>query len=190
MPFPRRLLTEDEEIVREFRQHWKLILIPALWAIAVAIGFYFLVFRLIDNSTVDLVVGVAAVIILVILAVRPMVSWWFTWYVLTTERLITRSGIVAREGIDIPLENVNNVIFSQSFLERILGSGDLVVESAGATGQSHFANIRQPDEFQALLYKTREQRAKVLEMGLHEIGAPGVERRTNFANFPSCTGTG
>ena len=94
--------------------------------------------------------------------VAPFVKWWFTAYVLTTERLITRSGVIARSGIEIPLENINNVLFNQNILERILKAGDLLIESAGESGQSPFENIPRPDEFQSTLYKVREQRTKSL----------------------------
>ena len=165
MPFPRRLLTEDEEVVREFRQHWKMLLVPIMWMVVGAAAIYLTYQFAPDDTTVDLIITVVIILVLIPFGIRPLVGWWFTWYVLTTERLITRSGIVARQGVDIPLENINNVIFSQSFIERILSSGDLIVESAGATGQSHFRNIRDPDEFQAMLYKVREDRSKALEGG-------------------------
>jgi len=100
--------------------------------------------------------------------VRPIVSWATTLYVLTNERLITRHGLIAKSGVEIPLENITNVNFSQSVFERMLGAGDLLVESAGTGGQSRFSNIPHPDDFAALLYKVREQRAVELQGG----GAP------------------
>ena len=53
---------------------------------------------------------------------------------LTNERLIRRSGGLDRHGLEIPLEQVNSVTFTQPILERILRSGDLLIESAGAQG--------------------------------------------------------
>ena len=70
--------------------------------------------------------------------------------------------MIARRGIEIPLENITNVNFSQTIIERALGAGDLIVESAGETGRSEFTNIPRPDEFQALLYKVREERSRTL----------------------------
>ncbi len=102
------------------------------------------------------------IVALVPLFFTPLVKWFFTLYVLTTERLITRSGVVARSGIEIPLENINNVLFHQTILERILRSGDLLIESAGESGQSEFNDVPYPDEFQSLLYKVREERTKSL----------------------------
>jgi uncharacterized membrane protein YdbT with pleckstrin-like domain len=80
--------------------------------------------------------------------------------VLTNERLITRTGMIARSGIEIPLDNITNVVFSQNVLERILKSGDLLIESAGESGQSSFDDIPDPEGFQSLLYRVREERAE------------------------------
>ncbi len=160
MAYPRKLLTEDEEIIREFRPHWRMLAIPVLWVVAAIVAIV-LIYQWIppDDSTVDLITSLVVVAALIPLSVMPVVNWWFTAYVLTNERLITRSGVIARAGIEIPLENINNVIFNQNVLERILKSGDLLIESAGESGQSHFADIPDPEEFQSLLYRTRELRS-------------------------------
>lgn len=165
MAWPEDTLTADELVVTKFRPHWKLLFVP--------IGFFllglialFIIFRWIPGSTtVDLVLTGLVIVALLILVVKPLIDWYFTWYVLTTERLITRSGVIARRGIEIPLENINNVNFSQGVFERLLGAGDLLIESAGETGQSEFRDIPRPDEFQALLYRTREARTLSLAEG-------------------------
>lgn len=157
MAFPRNLLSDDESIVREFRPHWRLLFIPVLWVIAAIVAIV-LVYRVIppDDATVDLITSLVIVAALIPLTITPLVKWWFTSYVLTTERLIQRSGVLARQGIELPLENITNVLFEQNILERMLRSGDLLIESAGESGQSLFGDIPDPEQFQALLYKTRE----------------------------------
>jgi hypothetical protein len=76
--------------------------------------------------------------------------------VLTTERLIFRSGVVAKFGREIPLERINDVTFSQSLFERLIGAGDLLLESAGEHGQSRFSNIRDPEAVQLEIYRQME----------------------------------
>jgi membrane protein YdbS with pleckstrin-like domain len=158
MAYPERLLTDDETIVVQFRPHWRMLFIPILW-IAAGIVAVWLVYRVPpDNGTIDLITSGVVFAALIPAAIIPLIAWWFTGYILTSERLITRNGILSRSGIEIPLENVNNVMFSQTLLERVLKSGDLLVESAGESGQSRFSDIPNPEEFQSLLYKTRELR--------------------------------
>ncbi|MDQ3781390.1 MAG: PH domain-containing protein [Actinomycetota bacterium] len=164
MSFPDRHLTEGEVVVAKFRPHWRLLFMPIVWVVLAAAAIVVVYLEEVPprDSTIDLITAGVIVLALIPLAVMPFISWWFTLYILTDERLITRQGVIARSGIEIPLENISNVLFEQSVIERMLRSGDLLVESAGESGQSEFNDIPQPEEFQALLYKTREERAKHL----------------------------
>jgi len=165
MGYPHRLLTEGEHVVREFRPHWRMLFIPAAWTVlfiaAVVLTWVFPP----ENTIVDWVATGVAVVAWLPLGAYPFVQWWFTWYVLTNERLITRRGVLARKGLEIPLENINDVQFSQTILERMLHSGDLLIESAGEMGQSRFRDIPEPEQFQSLLYRVREDRSRHLGSG-------------------------
>jgi len=163
MGYPKRLLTEGEEIVREFRPHWRMLVIPLGWTLLLAAAVVLTWIFPPDQKWFDWgVTGIAAVAWLV-LGLYPLISWFFTLYVLTNERLIARSGVLARHGLEIPLEQVNDVTFTQTILERVLHSGDLLIESAGTQGQSRFSNIPEPEEFHSLLYRTREDRSMALQ---------------------------
>jgi uncharacterized membrane protein YdbT with pleckstrin-like domain len=173
MAYPEHLLTEDETVVTEFRPHWRLLVVPVLWLLAgIAIAVVVLGVLDIENGIVEAVLLGLVAVALVPLVVSPFVRWFFTIYVLTTERLITRSGVIARSGIEIPLENINNVLFNQNVLERMLRSGDLLIESAGESGQSRFNDVPRPDEFQSMLYKVREARARALAREDHVPAEP------------------
>ncbi len=163
MRYPERLLTEDEQIVRQFRPHWRVLLPAIAWAmvLAAAVG---VGFAALDRPWELIVLGVAIVAWLV-LAGRAVLDYWFTNYVLTTERIIVRSGMVARNGTEIPLENINNVLFSQSVVERLLGYGDVLLESAGSQGQSRLQDIPDPEQFQSQVYRVREARGLTLRHG-------------------------
>ena len=162
MAFPENILTEDEQIVRQFRPHWRMLAIPVLWLIGaiVAIVVVFAVLPFDDYPIVEWILVAVIVVALIPLFVNPILKWWFTAYVLTSERLITRTGMIARSGIELPLANINNVLFNQSVIERVLKSGDLLIESAGESGQSKFSDIPNPEEFQSLLYRTREEQQR------------------------------
>jgi uncharacterized membrane protein YdbT with pleckstrin-like domain len=166
MGYPERLLSEGEEIVRQFRPHWRMLFLPFAWTVlfvaAVIVTWVYMPDSPAWLEWVTWVVSGAALIAWLRLAFYPFVSWWFTWYVLTNERLISRRGILARKGLEIPLERINDVQFSQNILERVLRSGDLLIESAGEMGQSRFSDIPAPEEFQSLLYSVREERSKAL----------------------------
>lgn len=163
MRYPEHLLTDDEEIVREFRPHWK-VLLPALgWAmlLAAASGIAFAALAL-DLARWSPVVAVALWLLVV---GRSVLDYLFTNYVLTTERIIVRSGVIARTGSEIPLESVVNVLFSQTVIERLLGYGDVTLESAGVQGRSVLDDIPDPEAFQSQVYRVREARGLALRDG-------------------------
>ena len=161
MKYPDSLLSDGEEVLRDFRPHWKSLVIPAIWTLLVIVGLA-LVPRLPEEAWLRLSVIAILLLGLFVVAVIPTLRWWFTQFVLTNERLVLRKGIIARSGVEIPLEVINDVIFSQTVFERLLSFGDLIIESAGEMGQSRFSNIPRPDEFQAELYRVREDRTRAL----------------------------
>jgi len=176
MAYPRRLLTSGEEVVREFRPHWRLLVIPVFWAL-LGVAIVVVTWRSVpDNATFDWAVTVVVVIASLRLVFYPLIAWWFTSYVLTNERLIRRSGILSRAGLEMPLENINDVRFSQSIFERVLRSGDVLVESAGEKGQSRFSDIPQPEDFHSLIYKVREIRSRDLAGGDGAYATDGMSK--------------
>jgi uncharacterized membrane protein YdbT with pleckstrin-like domain len=177
MTYPKRLLTEGEEIVRDFRPHWRLLVIPFFWTLLFGAAIWLTWSLDPANDAFDWAVTALAAVLFVRFGFYPFISWWFTHYVLTNERLIRRSGVLARKGVEIPLENINDVSFSQTILERVLRSGDLLIESAGTQGQSRFGDIPEPEAFQSLIYKTREMRARDLTKG------GGVEQTDNLSQL-------
>ena len=106
-------------------------------------------------GAVNISVGVLVLVCLGAFGVR-YARWITTNFVVTTDRLIYRHGVLAKHGIEIPLERVNTVFFAQSILERILRAGDLVIESAGERGMQSFSNVRNPSAVQNEIYKQME----------------------------------
>ena len=110
------------------------------------------------EGTASLLVALASVAVWLLLSMRRLLDWLTTGYTITNERVIYRAGVLARRGIEIPLESITNVSFSQSFLERIIRSGDMLIESAGEQGQSRYTDIPDPEALQSTIYQLREAR--------------------------------
>jgi uncharacterized membrane protein YdbT with pleckstrin-like domain len=66
--------------------------------------------------------------------VWPFLVWLSTTYTVTSERLITRQGVLNRRGRDIPLGRINDVAYSQDLLDRMLRCGSLNVSAASEQG--------------------------------------------------------
>ena len=154
MPFPRRLLNDGEEVVLDLHPHWWFLSGPILFTFAAGVA-----------AVAVWAVGVNDVLLIVftvlfLLGLVWLVARWLKWnttnFVVTTDRLIYRSGVVAKRGMEIPLERVNNISFSQTVFERMLRSGDLQIESAGEGGQQRFTDIRRPFEVQNEVYRQME----------------------------------
>jgi uncharacterized membrane protein YdbT with pleckstrin-like domain len=170
MPWPQDALSDDEHVIVSFRQHWKLLIIPIGWFILAVVLLWFVIWLFpwawAEWFFVAVIVGGG-----IWLIARPVIDWVVTRYVLTNERLLTRRGLIAKSGVELPLERITNVNFSQTILERLLGGGDLLIETAGSTGQSRFSNIPRPDEFAKLLYKAREDRTLAMQGRVVETAA-------------------
>jgi uncharacterized membrane protein YdbT with pleckstrin-like domain len=87
-------------------------------------------------------------------------KWRTTYFVITSDRLIFRYGVIGKAGIEIPLERVNNVNFKQSIFERVIGAGDLLIESGGEDGQQRFTDVPHPDKVQNLIHMQMEDNQK------------------------------
>jgi uncharacterized membrane protein YdbT with pleckstrin-like domain len=85
-----------------------------------------------------------------------VIKWRTTYFVVTSHRLIYRQGVVARDGIEIPLEKVNNVNFEQGIFERLIGVGTLLIESGGKDGQQRFSDISQPESVQNIIHSAMQ----------------------------------
>jgi uncharacterized membrane protein YdbT with pleckstrin-like domain len=160
MGFPKNLLADHEKLVFDLRPHWVALVTPVLWGVVIlALETLSSTYLFNDNGKNDWwewAITIILVLAFISLTVMPAAQWHYTRFVLTTDRLITRRGIIAKHSKEIPLERINDVAFSQSMLERALGAGDLLIESAGERGQNRISNVRKPEQVQLMIYKETE----------------------------------
>ncbi len=143
MGYPTRLLNEGEEIVLDLKPHWMYV-VPTIIA---WLGATLACVWIWTASGQDWMAWVTLIVFLA-LGVNSAVrysKWVTTSFTVTNDRVIFRQGMVAKSGVEIPLERIMNVNFKQSIWERILGAGDLLIESGGKDGQSRFSDIRKPE---------------------------------------------
>lgn len=157
---PERLLGEDEHVVLAMRPHWKELVGPASVLLVVSPLASFSAAKVPEGDVqrwLRLVIVAVAVAILLRWSLWPFLRWLTTSYAVTDRRLITRVGVIARHGRDMPLSRVNDVSFDHSgVLERILGCGTLVVESAGERGQLVLRDVPHVEEVQRDVYRLAE----------------------------------
>ncbi|HEX2267340.1 MAG TPA: PH domain-containing protein [Actinomycetota bacterium] len=157
--FPVSLLSADEDLVLDLRPHWITLAKPAAQTlgilIAVLVAWLWLPFRL--GSWPYFVVTLLALLALAIWPARDFVRWVTSHFVVTTDRVIVRSGWIAKRSMEIPMEKVTDVRFHQTVIERLVGAGDLQIESSGRSGAQLFENIRNAERVQRIIAAMRER---------------------------------
>ncbi|HXA59800.1 MAG TPA: PH domain-containing protein [Streptosporangiaceae bacterium] len=162
MGLPENSLTADEKIVLDFHPHWTTLLksiLELILVVAVAGAAIFFLPHFGLQTQVRLGIAGVALLVALFFCLVPFLRWFTTRYVLTTHRFTLREGVLNRSGRDIPLARVNDVSFSHNLIQRMLGSGTLVVESGGERGQIVLKNIPQVERVQAELYRLIEDLA-------------------------------
>jgi uncharacterized membrane protein YdbT with pleckstrin-like domain len=168
--FPDDSLTKDEHVVLHLHPHPIVMFVPGFWTVvcvilaAAGVPLHF-------APALLIAVGAVALVLFLWLAFWPFVNWRSTHYVFTNERVLLREGVLSRIQHDIPLTRISDVSSSQKFLQRFIGSGQLIVESAGREGQSVLANIPKVVTVQKVVYELVEadhERRTVDEHDLRE----------------------
>jgi uncharacterized membrane protein YdbT with pleckstrin-like domain len=160
--YPDKVLGDDEEVVRHLHPHWLTVFWPivlflllvgaaSFGAAAVPAGDQQGRWRLV-------VVAVALVLVLFLVAV-PLLRWRTTHYVITTHRLLYRTGILSRTGRDIGLSRITDVSYRQTVWDRVINSGTVTIETAGEGGATVLTAIPDSDGVQQLVNQLVEEDA-------------------------------
>jgi uncharacterized membrane protein YdbT with pleckstrin-like domain len=155
MAFPTRLLIEGEELVMDLRPHWIALIMPAIATIA-TLAVMLVLYQTFEEPILDNVVGIAGTLFLLAYPVRKLVAWLTSHFVVTSDRIIHRRGFIAKYSMEVPLEAINDVRFEQGIVDRVIGAGTLVVQSASEAGRQVFDHIRKPEEVQKTIYHQGE----------------------------------
>ncbi len=159
MPYPRKLLNPHEEVAVDLHPHWWYYAKPtAVLVASIAFGILTLIVTESGSNLRDIMgwLSLIFLVLSILWLIGRYMKWATTNFVITSDRLIFRQGVIAKQGVEIPLERVNTVHFSQSVFERMVGAGDLVIESGGEDGQQRFTDIRQPDRVQREIHTQME----------------------------------
>ena len=169
MPYPKKLLNDYEELAVDLHPHWWYFA-EAVAALVVSIILGIIVLAATDSSALRSIVLALIVASALWLLVRYL-RWATTNFVITSDRVIFRHGVVAKSGIEIPLERVNSVHFNQSVFERMIGAGDLLIESGAEGGQQRFTDVKNPDKIQNLIHSQMEQNESRMYQGTRQATA-------------------
>jgi uncharacterized membrane protein YdbT with pleckstrin-like domain len=159
MAYPESVLADNEELLLHRHPHWKtlvgaLIVGAIVTVLASAAGVALGAATLTGPwATILLIVVVIAwVVAMVWWVLAPIVRWATNHFVITDQRVMFRTGVFKRTGIDIPVLRINTVRFEHGFIDRILGTGTLIIESA-SDDPLQFKDIPNVERVHSMLYE-------------------------------------
>ncbi|MDQ3957265.1 MAG: PH domain-containing protein [Actinomycetota bacterium] len=147
---PGRYLAGDESIILQARRHVAVLARPAAAAVAaLALGAFVgsLVSPRSGGDLLDTIAGLFALWFLLRLGWR-LWEWWADRIFVTEKRIFEVSGVLTRKVASMPLGNLTDMTYTRSIWGRLLGYGELLVETAGqAQALSRIAYLSHPDDF-------------------------------------------
>ncbi len=153
--YPDDLLSPSEHVVIHKHPHWKMLLLPIVsFLVVVGVG-VFLASIVGDQSWAPIAwiaLAVVGVLLVSWLTLAPLVRWRTTHFIVTSDRVMAREGVIKRTGLDIPLSRINSVRFEHGIVDRVVGCGTLIIESA-SDEPLEFDDIPQVERVHSLLYR-------------------------------------
>jgi Bacterial PH domain/Short C-terminal domain len=143
-------LLPDEEVVLLTHQHpvvlfWPIVINIAAAAVLVALAFYLAIYWFLFFYFVPLLLLLWEVLI------RHKKE-----YIITNRRVVKQQGIFSVSSFDASLDKINNIFHEQSFWGRILGYGNVRLETASEHGITVFHLIPDPLAFKNCIVHQRE----------------------------------
>ena len=154
MGFSMKHFNHDEVLVLDLHPHWWRFVKPVVVIIA-TLAALANTHRIPNDFLKDLALIIAQV--LAVLAVLNLalqtLKWYRTHFVLTSQRVIFQSGVIARTRIDISLHKINVVNFHQNIFERLINAGDIIIEAGTEEGVETIIGVRDPQNVQAYIHE-------------------------------------
>ena len=145
----RTALKKDETLLIIIRQHWMKLILPIFaWLLVSSLILVFL-----PNRSV-------ALVILLITALYPMLEYInlkYNLWAVTNMRVVDESGFFTRYSKESPLDKINNVEYDQSFMGRIIGYGDVRIQTAAEMGDTTYKLIHHPKELKDTITLAQEE---------------------------------
>jgi len=144
MALPRKFLNEDEELLAELRPHWIFLFGPLFTSIGVWAGI--IVLLIVWHNPPGWINYPVLIIALVpgLWLLGRYVRWRSYDVALTSTRILVRQGILGRDTVQLRLQRITEVNIRQALMERILGTGSLVIDVQGEDDSLTLEYMRKP----------------------------------------------
>ncbi len=151
-------LHPGEEMVFDGHPSWRAVLSFYITGVII-VAVIFAVAALASGAVLAIVLGAVALAVMVLVG---LVKRQATRYVITSERLHIRKGILAKKTQETRVQRVQNVNTEQSFIQRVLQVGTVDFDTAGTDdSEFRFVGVASPEEVVRAV--DRAQRAAAAE---------------------------
>jgi uncharacterized membrane protein YdbT with pleckstrin-like domain len=146
-------LMPGERSIALVRQHWSVVaghVLGALVVIVVAVVLNAVLPSKIGSlsiTTVKTVIAAVLIVAAVLWAGLRLLRWRFATYHLTDRRIVMEGGILSRTSETIPLDRIQNTVIHRPLGDRLIGAGDIEIESAGRDGVEVLHRIPKAEAF-------------------------------------------
>jgi len=148
----RTKLRQDEKLLFETRKHWFFLLIPFFIAVALIILSLYIYFKLEEKSNLYLLIPILSLLYFIF----RYYSWRNDLWAVTNIRVIDESGVFTINSKESPIDKINNVAYRQTVIGRILGYGDVQIQTAAEMGETSYTSISHPDKLKEALSNAME----------------------------------
>ncbi len=146
----KQYLAEGENMALSVRRHWTMFLRSGLQSVGVLAAAFALDWLTSDPGgagALDPVWALASSLAVIFFAWQVF-DWWLTSLVVTDHRVYEVSGILSRNVASMPLSKMTDITYHRSPAGRLLGYGELILESAGQEqALSRITNLPDPLNF-------------------------------------------
>ena len=172
----RTQLKKEEKLLIIIRQHWIRLILPFFAWLLLAI----LLLVFVTNHKVDL-------IIILVTAIYPMIeyiNWKYNLWAVTNMRVVDESGFFTRYSKESPLDKINNVEYDQPIMGRILGYGNVDIQTAAEMGETKYQLIHHPKLLKDTITHAQEEYKKI-QISSQATQLAEAIARTNKVTAPS-----
>ena len=148
-------LRASERELYEGRPSWRALLSFYVAGLGLAVAVLVILGFLADKMGIAVVIAVAIAALTLVIGYLRRIA---TKYLITTQRLRIRRGILRKKVQETRLERVQNVNYEQGILDRIFGVGNVDFDTAGTDdSEFRFEWVNDPEKVVRLVDQAVEE---------------------------------
>jgi uncharacterized membrane protein YdbT with pleckstrin-like domain len=172
----RTQLKKDEKLLLIIRKHW-IKLVPPIFA--------WLVLTTALLLWLPTAVGFIIILLTAIFPAVEYINWKHNLWGVTNMRVVDESGFFTRYSKESPLDKINNVEYDQPIMGRILGYGNVDIQTAAEMGETKYQLIHHPKLLKDTITHAQEEYKKIQISSQAEQLAQAIAKSTGVYNTAS-----